>query len=116
VFSTMSEILETHYIESRRNRRYSISEHGTLGSIQVEVRNVSRGGAQVAFAAKALDSRETLDGTRLPFELQVLPALSFLAEVAYDTRHAEGHIVGLKFVEMSAADLESIDRYLFTLT
>ena len=115
MFSTMSEILETHYIESRRHRRYALSERGTLDGVPVEVLNISRGGAQVAFWGNALGSTETLHGSLLRFELLVTPTLSFPAEVIYENRRADEHVVGVKFVDMSAADLEAVDSFLFTL-
>jgi hypothetical protein len=51
----------------------------------------------------------------VPVELLVEPALAFTGAVVYD-KEADGvHLIGVKFIEMSAAEQAALDGYICTL-
>jgi hypothetical protein len=116
VISELVELLETHYIESRKQRRYPVAEPGTLCGVSVEVRNIARGGAQLACEPTAFgEIAERLRDLPVPVELLVEPALAFTGAVVYD-KEADGvHLIGVKFIEMSAAEQAALDGYICTL-
>lgn len=114
MISELAEILETHYIESRKSKRHAVDELGSLCEVAVGVRNVSRGGVQIACARAAFEAiSERAGSAPVAFELLVEPrSLAFTAKVVYEREEGDVHLVGLQFVNMTPAQESDIDSYI----
>ena len=116
MISQMAEILADYYVESRKHRRYTIDEPGSVCGVATGVRNISRGGAQVACAPAALEAiGDKLHSVSVPFVLLVEPALTLSARVVYQNQEDGVHLIGLQFVDMTPPQEAAIERYVSSL-
>ncbi len=111
------EFFESQIIENRRAPRYAVEERGTLCGAPVEVRNVSRSGAQLACPTRDYDQiAEALGRPPVPVELDLGTALSLEAEPIYANRGDDHYLIGVRFVGMRRRQQAALDAYIDTLS
>ena len=114
--SHLFEVVETAIIENRAQRRHPVSLTATLGDQEVLLRNLSRGGAQLACPVSdyaALHPR--FEDGFLPLVLRLHVPVPVEVDVVYANRAGDQYLIGVQFREMGAPERGHLEAYVRAL-
>ena len=110
------EGVQSQIIENRRELRYEVSERGTLGGVEMVVRNLSRTGAQLTYVEEGLSGAEAIPaGTQVTLELYLPDVVQLTGEIIYANDLDADHLVGVHFLQVGARERALIDQYIRSL-